>query len=143
MVMRIRNITEVAQFERANKSKIYSKGVTLIQVSATKGEVLQLEEDGTVESKYVVIETKGKILPDYLFFAIKHAFPPFFHKWRTGLNLQVSNIAKLEIRFDDDIEVQNQFVQEIKAILKLKKAYEEEIKAYEDIKKDMFTIFFN
>lgn len=141
--MRIRNITEVAQFERANKSKIYSKGVTLIQVSATKGEVLQLEEDGTVESKYVVIETKGKILPDYLFFAIKHAFPPFFHKWRTGLNLQVSNIAKLEIRFDDDIEVQNQFVQEIKAILKLKKAYEEEIKAYEDIKKDMFTIFFN
>ena len=141
--MRIRNITEVAQFERANKIKIYSKGVTLIQVSATKGEVLQLEEDGTVESKYVVIETKGKILPDYLFFAIKHAFPPFFHKWRTGLNLQVSNIAKLEIRFDDDIEVQNQFVQEIKAILKLKKAYEEEIKAYEDIKKDMFTIFFN
>lgn len=141
--MRIRNITEVAQFERANKSKIYSKGVTLIQVSATKGEVLQLEEDGTVESKYVVIETKGKILPDYLFFAIKHAFPPFFYKWRTGLNLQVSNIAKLEIRFDDDIEVQKQFIKEIKAILKLRKAYEEEIKAYEDIKKDMFTIFFN
>ena len=141
--MRIRNITEVAQFERANKSKIYSKGVTLIQVSATKGEVLQLEEDGLVESKYVVIETKGQILPDYLFFAIKHAFPPFFHKWRTGLNLQVSNIAKLEIRFDDDVEVQKQFIKEIQAILKLRKAYEEEIKAYEDIKKDMFTIFFN
>lgn len=76
--MRIRNITEVAQFERANKSKIYSKGATLVQVSATKGDVLQLEEDGPVESKYVVIETKGQILPDYLFFAIKHAFPPFF-----------------------------------------------------------------
>lgn len=57
--------------------------------------------------------------------------------------MQVSNIAKLEIRFDDDLEVQKQFVQEIQAILKLKKAYEEEIKAYEDIKKDMFTIFFN
>ncbi|HGL0347887.1 TPA: hypothetical protein ACKAME_000852 [Streptococcus pneumoniae] len=136
MVMRTRNITEVAQFERANKSKIYGKGATLIQVSATKGDVLQLEEDGLVESK-------GQILPDYLFFAIKHAFPPFFHKWRTGLNLQVSNIAKLEIRFDDDVEVQKQFIQEIQAILKLKKAYEEEIKAYEEIKKDMFTIFFN
>ncbi|APD22367.1 TPA: hypothetical protein VWC74_000199 [Streptococcus pneumoniae] len=143
MVMRTRNITEVAQFERANKSKIYGKGATLIQVSATKGDVLQLEEDGLVESKYVVVESKGQILPDYLFFAIKHAFPPFFHKWRTGLNLQVSNIAKLEIRFDDDVEVQKQFIQEIQAILKLKKAYEEEIKAYEEIKKDMFTIFFN
>jgi hypothetical protein len=143
MVMRTRNITEVAQFERANKSKIYSKGVTLIQVSATKGDVLQLEEDGLVESKYVVVESKCQILPDYLFFAIKHAFPSFFHKWRTGLNLQVSNIAKLEIRFDDDIEVQKQFIKEIQAILKLRKAYEEEIKAYEDIKKDMFTIFFN
>lgn len=143
MVMRTRKIAEVAQFERANKSKTYEKGATLIQVSATRGDVLQLEEDGLVESKYVVVETKGQILPDYLFFAIKHAFPPFFHKWKTGLNLQVSNIAKLEIRFDDDIEVQKQFIQEIQAILKLKKAYEEEIKAYEDIKKDMFTIFFN
>ena len=143
MVMRTRNITEVAQFERANKRKIYRKGVTLIQVSATKGDVLQLEEDGLVESKYVVVESKGQILPDYLFFAIKHAFPPFFHKWRTGLNLQVSNIAKLEICFDDDVEVQKQFIREIKAILKLKKAYEEEIKVYEDVKKDMFTIFFN
>lgn len=143
MVMRTRNITEIAQFERANKSKTYSKGATLIQVSATKGDVLQLEEDGIVESKYVVVESKGQILPDYLFFAIKNAFPPFFHKWRTDLNLQVSNIAKLEIRFDDDIEVQKQFIQDIQAILKLKKAYEEEIKAYEDIKKDMFTIFFN
>lgn len=141
--MRTRNIKEIARFERANKSKIYSKGATLIQVSATKGEILQLEEDGMVESKYVVVESKGKILPDYLFFAIKHAFPPFFQKWRTGLNLQVSNIAKLEIRFDDDVEVQKQFIQEIQAILKLRKAYEEEIKAYEDIKKDMFTIFFN
>ena len=141
--MRTRNITEVAQFERANKRKIYRKGVTLIQVSATKGDVLQLEEDGLVESKYVVVESKGQILPDYLFFAIKHAFPPFFHKWRTGLNLQVSNIAKLEICFDDDVEVQKQFIREIKAILKLKKAYEEEIKVYEDVKKDMFTIFFN
>lgn len=143
MVMRTRNIKEIARFERANKSKIYGKGATLIQVSATKGEILQLEEDGMVESKYVVVESKGKILPDYLFFAIKHAFPPFFQKWRTGLNLQVSNIVKLEIRFDDDVEVQKQFIQEIQAILKLKKAYEEEIKAYEDIKKDMFTIFFN
>lgn len=143
MVMRTRNITEVAQFERANKSKIYDKGATLIQVSATKGYVLQLEEDGLVESKYVVVETKGQILPDYLFFAIKHAFPSFFHKWRTGLNLQVSNIERLEIRYDDYIEVQKQFIQEIKAILKLKQAYEKEIKAYEDIKKDMFTIFFN
>lgn len=141
--MRTRNIKEIARFERANKSKIYGKGATLIQVSATKGEILQLEEDGMVESKYVVVESKGKILPDYLFFAIKHAFPPFFQKWRTGMNLQVSNIAKLEIRFDDDVEVQKQFIQEIQAILKLKKAYEEEIKAYEDIKKDMFTIFFN
>lgn len=143
MVMRTRSIKEVARFERANKSKIYGKGATLIQVSATKGEVLQLEEDGPVESKYVVIETKGQILPNYLFFAIKHAFPPFFQKWRTGLNLQVSNIEKLEIRYDDDLDIQKQFIQEIKAILKLKKAYEEEIKAYEDIKKDMFTIFFN
>lgn len=141
--MRTRNITEVARFERANKSKIYGKGATLIQVSATKGDILQLEEDGPVESKYVVVESKGKILPDYLFFAIKHAFSPFFHKWRTGLNLQVSNIEKLEIRYDDDLDIQKQFVQEIKTILKLKKAYEEEIKAYEDIKKDMFTIFFN
>lgn len=143
MVMRTRSIKEVALFERANKSKIYAKGATLIQVSATKGDILQLEEDGPVESKYVVIETKGQILPNYLFFAIKHAFPPFFQKWRTGLNLQVSNIAKLEIRYDDDLDIQKQFVKEIKAILKLKKAYEEEIKVYEDIKKDMFTIFFN
>lgn len=143
MVKRTKNITEIAHFERANERKIYRKGATLIQVSATKGEILQLEEDGFVLHKYVVVESKGQILPDYLFFAIKHAFPPFFHKWKTGLNLQVSNIAKLEIRFDDDLEVQKQFVQEIQAILKLKKAYEEENKAYEDIKKDMFTIFFN
>ena len=49
-------LPDVATYERAKKGKVYPKGCTLLQVSATKGQLVYLHEDQTVDSKYCVIE---------------------------------------------------------------------------------------
>lgn len=142
MVMRTKNILEVATIERAKSGKIYPAGTTLVQISAAKGDLLLLEEAGTVEGKYAVVISKGDILPDYLHYSIQHFYPEFFHKWRTGLNLQVSNLERLEISYDDDKTVQQEFVDKMKVVFNLRDAYERELAVYEQTKKDMFSIFF-
>lgn len=50
---------DVASFERSKKDKVYPEGCTLIQVSATRGQMEYMKEPGTVEPKNGVIEPKG------------------------------------------------------------------------------------
>lgn len=53
-------ITDVAELERAKKNKIYEKGCTLIQISATDGQVVYLENTGNVGVQYLVVIPKKK-----------------------------------------------------------------------------------
>ena len=46
---------DIAEWERAKKGFVYPAGCTIIQVSATKGEVHYLTKKSEVEPKYVVV----------------------------------------------------------------------------------------
>lgn len=100
-------ITDVAELERAKKNKIYEKGCTLIQISATDGQVVYLEKTENVAEKYlVVIPKKNKVIDYYLYLCIYRSFPKFFHRIKTGLNIQAETIKEFEFNFHEDMETQ-------------------------------------
>lgn len=69
MVMKLTKITELANIERSS-GKVYPAGCTLIQISATNGQVLYHAEEEEVPAKYAVVTANDKVLPKYLYHAI-------------------------------------------------------------------------
>lgn len=97
-------LSDIASWERSKKGKIYPKGSTLLQVSASKGELIYLEENQTVKpSMYAVITpievTEGcpKIDGRYLFAILHHFLPKFLRKTQTGLNIQPEILYELRM----------------------------------------------
>lgn len=87
---------DIAEVERAKKSKIYRKGAIVIQLSATKGQIGQLTSDGEVDEKYAVINSL-LFDDDYLFNLLKLRVPKHFHRVQEGLNVKFEEILKIPI----------------------------------------------
>ncbi len=86
--MKTVNLLDVAELEaRAQKDRIYPAGSILVQVSATKGDIMYLRQAGKVENKYAVILPKPDYHGFYLFSIFRKFYPLFFEKYRQGLNL--------------------------------------------------------
>jgi len=99
------NITDVADFERAQNGKIYKGGCTLIGVSActsSDGQLRYLETSGRVESKWAVVVPKDITDGRYLNIVITRAFPEFFNKMHQTINLPVNNIRYLAVEWHMD-----------------------------------------
>lgn len=90
-------LIDVAKWERSKEGKIYPKGCTLIQVSATKGEVGYLNKKGEVEGKYAVVEPNKNINPKYLNIVIERNIGHFLSKYQAGLNIQIDDLKHLDI----------------------------------------------
>lgn len=127
-----KNITEVAELERAKKGKIYPKGCTLIQLSATKGQIVYLDKASEVDTKYAVIIPKKGILSKYLYITIEQSFPEFFHKNKSGLNLVFERLNDLEVNVHHT-ELQPYAV---KVVSKVEEITEREIKRLEAFKEE-------
>lgn len=96
-----KNILEVADLEnRPRKGKIYPVGTIIIQVSATKGQILYLREEKEIGEQYAVIQPK--INSFYLFIAIKKFFPPFFERRKQGLNFKAEELKELNLDIHQD-----------------------------------------
>lgn len=99
----IRNYKEtklgkVAEYERAKEGKVYSKGATLIQLSATSGQVEYLKEDGEVDRKYVVVIPHKDINYKYFNIVVKRNIDCFISKYQAGINIQVDDIKHIDIQ---------------------------------------------
>lgn len=91
-------LDKICDIERAVKGKVYPKGCTAIQVSATKGDVIYLEEDREIEvSKYAVVIPKIDVDGLYLFTVIEQQMPMFLERYKTGLNLQIETLKYIHI----------------------------------------------
>ena len=97
-------LSEVATFERAKKDKEYPYGATLLQISATKGQLL-FHRGGAVGSQYAVIIPKD-IHPYYLYLAMQAKIDAFMAKYQTGLNLQIDTLNYFTIDMDPNLETQ-------------------------------------
>lgn len=100
-------LLEVSKMERAKKGKIYPKGCTCVQVSATRGQTVYLNESREVESSYVVFEpNENKIDGRYMYYMIEREMPRFCQVYQTGLNIQVGEFNFLKIRMHTEMETQ-------------------------------------
>ncbi len=118
MVMKLTKITELASIERSS-GKVYPAGCTLIQVSATNGQVLYHAEEAEVPAKYAVVTANDKVLPKYLYHMISFQADAFFHAIQTGLNIQMGTLNEMKLKIHTDLEKQAEIVRHLDVIEKM------------------------
>lgn len=102
-------LLDIATFERSKKKKTYPSGSILIQVSATKGQLIYMDHDGLVDSKYGVIQT-DKVEPKYLYYILDMVIPDFLRRYQTGLNINPSIFKHLKFAVHDDRRIQKMII---------------------------------
>lgn len=105
--MKIVKLIDVATIEKPKKGKIYPIGSIIIQVSATRGQILYLRTPKEIEDKYVVIYSK-EINSFYLFSIIDKFFPKFFEQRRQGLNFKAEELTHFQFPIHQEIYKQRQ-----------------------------------
>jgi len=137
----IRNIYEIADIERAIKGKRYKAGSTLIELSATKGNIEYLEKEGEIDTRYAVITPRIECFPRYIYISIQETLPEFIAKYLTGINLQESSLKHLAIKVHS-LETQSFIVQSVQAIDGAIAGTKKEIEKIKDIKSNMLESLF-
>lgn len=133
---RMVKLLDIATVERSKKGKIYKAGSSLIQLSATRGQMEYMNEDGKVDAKYGVIIPKSKsINTKYLYLMISMAMPGFLQVYQTGLNVATDVFRYMEIMIHDDIELQNEIVTMFNKLEELERNLIADIERWKDVKK--------
>lgn len=133
---RMVKLLDIATVERSKKGKIYKAGSSLIQLSATRGQMQYMNEDGKVDAKYAVIIPKKKSNnTKYLYFIIRMAMPGFLQVYQTGLNVAPDVFRYMEIMIHDDIQLQNEIVTMFNKLEELERNLIADIERWKDVKK--------
>jgi restriction endonuclease S subunit len=141
MVIRTVNVTELATIERSS-GKIYPAGCTLIQVSATNGQVLYHVEEAEIPAKYAVVTANDKVLPKYLYHMISFQADAFFHAIQTGLNIQLEALSEMKLKVHTDLEKQAEIVRYLDIIEKMEAKEETTIELLKQAKQTNLSEMF-
>ena len=116
---RLRDIFDIT---RCNKSKEYPKDTILVQVSATRGQVIYLDKAQHVEdgSKYAALTVKepDKYNAKYLYYMLDENMPDIVRRCKSGINLQMDALSGEKIPIHKDVYTQNTIVTMLDAIVK-------------------------
>lgn len=134
-------LTEICEIERVKKDKLYPKDTILIQVSATQGDTILLEEAQECESKYVALTPKIDYEPVFLFESIKLSMDSFLERYKAGPNIQVEAFKFFDVKMVP-IKKQRQIAITIKIYDLLYKKWEKIIELEKDLKKNMLDSMF-
>lgn len=141
MVYKRVKLLDIASIECAT-NKEYPSGVTIVQVSATRGQVEYVNEAKTIESKYVVLKPCDKFDSKYFYFAVKNSADEFFYKFQTGLNMKVEDFKHMELDVEDDINIQKEHVKNMEIIERSILLSEQELSEVKEFKNIMqFKLF--
>ena len=141
MVIKTVNITELANIERSS-GKVYPAGCTLIQVDATKGQVLYNVEEAEIPAKYAVVTANKKVLPKYLYHMISFQADAFFHAIQTGLNIQMDTLNDMKLKIHTDLEKQAEIVRYLDVIEKMEVKEETTIELLKQAKRTNLSEMF-
>lgn len=100
-------LSEIAKWERAKAGKTYPEGCTLLQISATRGQLVYQDHAGPVDSKYAVIEPVG-VSGFYLFCLLESQMPEFLKTHQTGLNIRPEVLNEMTVRHYPDPTIQTE-----------------------------------
>ena len=141
MAVRTVNIAELARIERSS-GKVYPAGCTLIQVSATNGQVLYHVEEAEIPTKYAVVTANDKVLPKYLYHMISFQADAFFHAIKTGLNIQMDTLNEMKLKIHTELEKQAEIVKYLDVIEKLEAKEETTIELLKQAKQTNLSEMF-
>ena len=141
MVYKKVKLLGIANIERA-KNKEYCSGVTIIQISATRGQVEYVDEARKIGSQYVVLKPCDKFDPKYFYFAVKNSADEFFYKFQTGLNMKVEEFKHMELYVEDDINIQKEQVKNMEIIERAILLSEQELSEVKEFKNTMLSKLF-
>lgn len=134
-------LKDIAHIERAKKGKIYPKYTTIIQISATKGQVEYTKAEGPIEPHYAVIMPFEDYPPLYFYSMIDMFMPNFYRKYAVGLNIKAHEIGEMEIQL-----CQKEKMQDIHDFFlessKLLEQVERKIEVMQDLKKEQLDALF-
>lgn len=134
-------LKDIAHIERAKKGKIYPKYSTIIQISATKGQVEYTKQEGEVKTHYAVVLPHEDYPPLYLYLMIETFMPHFYHKYSVGLNIKAHEIGEMDIKLcrkDKMQEIHDFFLESSKLLEQV----ERKIDALQDLKKEQLDALF-
>ncbi|MCQ2569380.1 MAG: restriction endonuclease subunit S [Limosilactobacillus sp.] len=94
-------LEDIAEFERAKKGKVYPKGTSTFQISATRGQIGYLETAREVKSKDVAIFPCSGINPRYFNIVLRKNVDEFLYKYLNGLNVKEKDVGKFLIQIQD------------------------------------------
>lgn len=94
-------LEDVAEFGRAKKGHIYPKGSSILQISATRGQLGYLEQPSEVATKDVVIIPQLGINPKYFNIILEFNIDRFMNKYATGINIQEAEVGKFPVMVHD------------------------------------------
>lgn len=129
-------LSDVAEFERAKKDHIYPAGSSLIQVSATNGQILFLDYAQAVEEKYVVIIPQAGIDMKYFNIVLQKNVAYFCAKYQATLNIQINDLAHFPIQLHN-LETQQAIAKMFSFIEDKEQETQENINNIQNLKKHM------
>ena len=141
MAVRTVNIAELAKIELSS-GKTYPAGCTLIQVSATNGQVLYNVEEAEIPAKYAVVTANDNVLPKYLYHMISFQADAFFHAIQTGLNIQINSLNEMKLKIHTDLEKQVEIVKYLDVIEKMESKEETTIELLKQAKQTNLSEMF-
>lgn len=102
-------LEDVAEYGRAKAHHIYPAGTSTLQISAARGQIGFLCEDGEVATKNVAIIPSAGINPKYFNIVLYKNIDEFMCKYATGINVKESAVGKFPIQLHN-IETQDAIV---------------------------------
>lgn len=132
---------DVAEWERAKKGFVYPAGCTIIQISATKGQVHYLTSKSEVGPQYVVVLPVSNIHSRYMNIIIQKNIEEFCSKYQTGLNIVADEIGKIKLQLHD-YETQLAVVKVFEYIESKETEINHEINALKDLKLESLSKMF-
>lgn len=126
-------LTDIAAVERVKKGIVYKANTIFIQVSASKGQTIIIDNDMEMGTQYVSVIPKIDINAKYLKISIDNEMEQFLQKYQTGLNIQVDAFKHIYIYIHDK-ETQEYIVNSLMAINQEIEQEEKEIQLYKSMK---------
>ena len=141
MAIKTVNITELAKIERSS-GKTYPAGCTLIQISATRGQVLYHVEEAEIPSHYAVFLPNDKVLPKYLYHMISFQAGRFIYTVQTGLNIQIDSLNEMKLKIHTNLGKQAEIVRYLDVIEKMEAKEETTIELLKQAKQTNLSEMF-
>lgn len=134
-------LVEIATIERARKGVMYPTGTILIQLSASRGQCLYLEESSEVGQQYAVIQADKAVNSYYLWNVIEKEMSQFLSQWKTGINIQEDNLKFFEVELCDRNQ-QDEIADRVRKMNANIVAETETLEKLKELKKSMLSELF-